>query len=79
MVGVFGGRGGVWREDLGLFEEPFDDVFPLAWGKVEGVCEGVLMLSSLTADTASVHADEGAATMSWRRGFRAGWLLLWEV
>ncbi len=83
MVGVVGGRGGVWREELGLCEEPFDAVFPLAWGKVEGSCEGVLMLLSLTTDTASntasVRVAEGAATMSWRHGFRTGWLLLWEV
>jgi hypothetical protein len=82
-MGVVGGRGGVWREELGLYEEPFDAVFSLAWGEVEGGCEGVLMLSSLTTDTASntasVRAAKGAVTMSWRRGFRAGWLLLWEV
>ncbi len=79
MVGVRGGRGGVWREELSLFEEPFDAVFPLARGEVEGGCEGVSMSSSLTTKTASVRAAEGAATMSRRRGFRAGRLLLWGV
>jgi hypothetical protein len=83
VVGVVGGRGGVWREELGLYEEPFGVVFPLAWGEVEGSCEGVLVLLSLMTDTASntasVRAAKGAATMSWRGGFRAGWLLLWEV
>ena len=43
MVGIVGGRGGVWREELGLYEEPFDAAFPLAWGEVEGSCKGVLM------------------------------------
>ncbi len=78
MVDVVGGRGGVWREEFGLYEEPSGAVFPLAWGEVEGSCEGVLVLSSLTTDTASntplVRASEGAVTMSWCRGFRAGWL-----
>ena len=53
MVGVVGGRGGVWREELGLYEEPFGAVFPWAWGKVERGCKGVLVLLSLTTDTAS--------------------------
>ena len=79
MLGVGGGRGGVWREDLSLFKEPFDAVFPLAWGEVEGGCEGVSILSSLTTKTASVRAAEGAATMSRRRGSRVGRLLLWGV
>ena len=83
MVGVVGGHGGVWREEFGLYEEPIGAVFPLAWGKVEGSCKGVLVLSSLTMDTASntalVRAAEGVVTMSWCCGFRAGWLLLWEV
>ncbi len=70
-LGIGGGRGGVWREDLSLFEEPFDAVFLLAWGEVEGGCEGVSITSSLTMKTASVHAAEGAVTMSQRRGFRA--------
>ena len=83
MVGVVGGPGGVWREEFGLYEEPIGAVFPLAWGKVEGSCKGVLVLSSLTTDTASdaasVRAAKGAVTMSWWCGFRAGWPLLWEV
>ena len=79
MVGVVGGRGGIWREDLSLFEEPFDAVFPLARGEVEGGCKGVLMSLSLMADTALVRAAEGVATMSQRCGFQAGWLLSWGV
>ena len=78
MVGVGGGRRDVWREDLSLLEEPFDAMFLLARGKVERSCEGVLMSASLTAKTASVRTAKGAATMSRRRGFRAGWLL-WGV
>ena len=69
MLGVGGGRGGVWREDLSLFKEPFDAVFPLAWGKVEGGCKGVSISSSLTTKTALVRAAKGVATMSRRRGF----------
>ena len=79
MLGVGGGRGGVWREDLSLFKEPFDAVFPLAWGEVEGGCKGMAISSSLTMKAASVHAAEGAATMSRRCGFRVGRLLLWGV
>ena len=78
VVDVVGGRGGVWREEFGLYEEPSGAVFPLAWGKVERGCKGALVLLSLTTDTASdtpsVRASEGAMTMSWCRGFRAGWL-----
>ncbi len=78
MVGVGGGRRDVWREDLSLFEKPFDAMFLLARGKVDRSCEGVLMSSFLTAKTASMCTAKGVATMSWRRGFQAGWLL-WGI
>ncbi len=78
MVGVGGGRRGVWWEDLKLFEKPFDAVFPLAWGEVEGGCEGMLVSSSLTSKTSLMRTAKGATTMSRRRGFRAG-QRLWGI
>ncbi len=78
MVGVGGESRDVWREDLSLFEKPFDAMFLLGRGKVERSCEGVLMLSFLTEKTASMRTAKGVATMSRRRGFQAGWLL-WGV
>ena len=72
VVGVVvgrGGCGGVWWEDLSLFEKPFDAVFPLTWGKAERDCEDKLISSFLTTKAASVRNSKGAATVSWCRGF----------
>ena len=78
-VGVMSGHSGVWWENLDLFEKPFDTVFLLLGGKVERICEGLLLLSSLTEKTALVCATEDMSTASWHLKGRAGCLLVWEI
>ena len=73
-TGAGGGLRGIRREDLNLFEEPFDAVALLVWSKVGVGREGMSISSLLTMKTAPVRNAEGAAAMSWRRGLRArGW------
>ena len=66
---ILGGDSDCWWEDLGLFEEPFDAMLLLAWGKVGSICESRLCPLSLTAKIALVHTPEGVGSVSWRCGF----------
>ena len=65
-LGAGGDRRGVLREDLNLFEEPFDAVSLLTWSKVDVGREGMSISSTLTTKTAPVRGAEGVAAMSWR-------------
>ena len=68
VIGSVGGSE-CWCEYLGLFEEPFDAMLLLAWGKVGSVCKSRSRLTSLMAKAASVRTPEGAGLVSWRCRF----------
>ena len=79
VLGIVCGHRGVRWEDVYLLEEPSDTVFPLWGGKVERICEGLLLLSLLTEKTALVCATEDMSMASRHLKGRAGCLLVWEI
>ena len=66
VLGIVCGHRGVRWEDVYLLEEPSDTVFPLLGGKVESICEGLLLSLPLKEKAASVCATKDVSTMSRR-------------
>ena len=64
MVVVGVGEWSKWWGKQGLFEEPFNDVFLLAWSEVRKVCMGIFLPLFLAMKTLLVCIPEGTTLVS---------------